>query len=136
MKPHYYSLHPREQFRIAKPDMYYIHRYLKSWEYVAELTETMNIHFHGIIGLRKEDYKEYRKVIIALKSCFGHIKIKKCKDRKGWLKYMYKSFSTTSSVIKPESPIISVDSKEREIRQDVRVQYEHSRFFRSSEASA
>lgn len=108
LKPCMYRYEPEEQYDLVKNHLYITLKQLSNnFTLVTELTQNMNIHFHGIIELyhKKKWYSVFRK-----SDKFGFTSCREISDMEGWKKYISKDLQLTLDMLE-RRPIINDDYK-------------------------
>jgi len=103
-----YRYEPEEQFDRTRNNLLLLLKQLSNnFTLVAEATQNMNIHYHGIIELhhKKKWYTLFRKV-----DDFGFTTCREIYDMSKWKEYLSKSLSETQSNIN-RPPILHDDYK-------------------------
>ena len=104
LKPYLYGLSPREQFNRTIGKIARIMGIHPICNFVAELTTSLNIHYHGWLTYNPKQLiaGTYVAQICALKKKFGHICIKTLKtkeDLERWKNYCRKEVRRTEAII-------------------------------------
>lgn len=101
LKPDLYRFDIHEQFTRSRTQIQ--STLLDSeYEFVAELTAGLNVHWHGILLNTPRNYKR----LATLKKCstIGFLCIKMVRDRAGWIRYMYKDYDKSKILLHPHDP--------------------------------
>lgn len=98
LKPKLYELEPEIQYDLTHQHLCdLLHTLTPQFTLITELTQSMNVHYHGTISLndKKYFYSKFR----SRKSSYGFVLLKPITDCAKWSDYITKSLEETKKVL-------------------------------------